>query len=419
MPEARATAASPADRAWARKQRRKLVVLALGAVGLAAALTASAFVAPNHLVAATPTYTPTDPARVLAHVPPHDPEEARARAELAAAPDSAVLAVELARADVRRARALQDPRYLGHAQATLARWWSSAEPSPGVLQVRADVEAELHAYAAARTDLDRLVALRPDDAQAHLTRARVAALTADYAAARDSCAAVARVAPALVAATCVAPLDGLAHPAEAYATLAALVDAHGDADAGLRGWMLATLGELARQRGDDAEAARRFAAALALDADDAGARGELADVELATGHVAEASRLLAGREAVDALLVLRAIAERAAHGADAAKLAVMMRDRIAAEEERGDRTHLREDARFVLAIEDDAAGAVEIARTSWVTQKALADARVLAEAAAAAHDAEAAAPVRAWRLANHVVDAQLDRALDGGGATAR
>jgi hypothetical protein len=88
-----------------------------------------------------------------------------------------------------------------------------------------------------------------------------------------------------------------------------------------------------------------------------------------------------------------------------------MRDRIAAAAERGDRIHLREEARFTLAVELDAARAVAIARDNWSVQKELADGRLLAEAAVAARDRDAAAPVIAWARATGVRDATLDRLL--------
>ncbi len=395
-----------------RRGRRKLAVLALGAVGLAVALTAAAFFAPDRAAAAAPTYVPADPTQIVATVPPRDPSEVAARQALAASPDRVDLAVDLARTDIERYRRLSDPRYLGRAQATLGRWWKLAEPPPDVLLLRATIEQAIHQFPEARADLDRLIRRRPDDAQAQLTRAVVATITADYAAARDSCRATAAQAGPLVVATCEAPLDAIAGRAdEAYTRLARLVGAARSGDAGVRGWALTELAELACMRGDTDAAAGHLAGALALDPDDAYARNLLADILLATGHAGDASRLLAGREQIDSHLVRRAIAEHDLHGPDAARLVAAMRDRIAAAAERGDRIHLREEARFALAVDLDAARAVRIARDNWSVQKELADARLLAEAAVAAGDRDAAQPVIAWARATGVRDATLDRAL--------
>jgi len=386
---------------------RKAFVLAMGAVGLAGALTAAAFVAPNRAAAAAPAYVPADAATIVAHVPPRDPREVAERQALAAAPERVELAVELARADIQRARSLSDPRYLGRAQAILARWWKLPAPPPDVLLLRATIEQSLHDFAAARTDLDALIAERPDDAQAHLTRAVVATVRAEYAAARESCAAVARLAPPIVAATCMAPLNALGgHVAEAYQGLAAALE--GRTTPALRAWAMTTLAELAIQRGDEPLAAQQLQAVLAVDPEDAYARAALADVMIAQHDPAGASALLAGYEQIDNLLVRRAIAEHEAHGPEAAKLAKMMHDRIAAAAERGDRVHQREEAMFVIAVDGDAGRALSIAKSNWAVQKELADARLLVKAAVLAGEPDAADPVVRWATQNGITDAWLD-----------
>jgi Tfp pilus assembly protein PilF len=388
-------------------------VLALGAVGLAGALTLAAFFAPNKANAAARPYTPVDPSRVVASVPRRDPNEVAVRQLLAQSPDRVELAVELARADISRARALSDPRYLGRAQATLGRWWAMAVPPPDVLLLRATIEQSLHDFHAARADLDQLIASRPNDAQAQLTRAVVATVTADYPAARASCDAVTALAPAIVAEACKAPLDALAGRADdAYAALArAIDDARGDA--GLQLWATTTLAELAIQRGDEPAARALLERVLAADPTDAYTRAALADVLMQEHDPAAASKLCAGFEQIDNLLTRRAIAEHAAHGPDAGTLASQMHDRIAAAAERGDRVHMREEAMFVLAVDGDASRALVLAKANWDVQKELADARLLAEAATAAGDRAAAAPVIAWADGNNVHDARLDHFLGG------
>jgi hypothetical protein len=387
-------------------------VLGLGALGLAGALTLAALVAPARDAAAAATYTPSDAGAVIARVPVRDPAEVAARQVLAAAPARIELAVELARADLRRYQKLSDPRFLGRAQATLAPWWGLAEPPDDVLLLRATIRQSIHDFDGAKADLDRAVVRRPDDAQAHLTRAVVATVTADYARARQSCAAVARLASALVAAACDAPLDAIAGKApEAYARLSGALAAARGADAGVAGWARTALAELALMRGDGEAAAAHLRAALAHDAHDAYARNLLADVHLGAGRAAEASALLAGREEIDSHLVRRAIAEHALGGADAGKLVAAMRERIAAAAARGDRIHLREEARFALSVDRDAAAALRLARDNWAVQKELADARLLAEAAAAARDRQAAGPVIEWARAHGVRDAELERHL--------
>ncbi|HSD89388.1 MAG TPA: hypothetical protein VLB44_17785 [Kofleriaceae bacterium] len=388
---------------------RKGLVMAAGAIGLAGALTVASFVAPNRASAARRTYVPDTAATIVAHVPPRDAREISEREALAAAPDRVELAVELARVEIQRARSLSDPRYLGRAQALLASWWKLPSPPPDVLLLRATIEQSLHQFDAARADLDQLIAERPDDVQAHLTRAVVATVRADYAAARESCAALQELASPGVAATCQAPLDALAGDVDgAYGRLAAALDPR--TPASFRAWARTTLAELAIQRGDDELAASHLEAVLAVDPDDAYARAALADIVVVTDPHAT-SELLDGYEQIDNLLVRRAIAETRAHGPKAAELAGMMRDRISAAAVRGDRVHMREEAMFTLAVEADPTRALALAKENWGVQKELADARLLAECAVEARDPGAAQPVVDWVRATGVHDARLERWL--------
>jgi tetratricopeptide (TPR) repeat protein len=381
-------------------------LLATGAVGLAAALTAAALVAPNRAAAAAQTYVPRDAATIVAHVPPRDAREVAERQALAAAPERVELAVEIARTEIERARRLSDPRYLGRAQAMLAPWWKLAAPPPDVLLLRATIAQSLHHFDAARADLDRLIAIRPTDVQAHLTRAVVATVRADYAAARQSCSALERLATPLVVLTCKAPLDALSGDIDgAYRRLAAALTSRAQPE--LRTWALTTLAELAIQDGDEPLAADHLREVLRLDPHDSYARAALADILLPRSP-AEAAQLLAGHDAVDTLLVRRAIAEDRIKGPDATKLVRAMRDRFAAATERDDQVHLREEAMFALAVDSDPDRALALAKRNWDVQKELADARLLAEAAVEAKRPDAASPVIAWARAHGVRDARLD-----------
>jgi len=395
--------------------RRRLVLAAgaITAIVAACMLGFGAHGAPPITARSYPSYAPADPKTVIAQVPARDPREVAQRRMLRAAPERVDLAVSLARADIQRSRALSDPRYLGRAQATLARWWSLEAPPPDVLLLRATIRQSLHDFITARADLDRLIAIRPDDAQAHLTRAVVSTIMADYATARSDCARVAALADPLIATTCVAQIDGITgHAAQASRQLAQALE-RSTAEPSLRGWALTALAELSIVRGDYAAATSQFRQVVDLDPEDAYARAGLADVLMWTRHPAEASALLAGRESVDNLLVRRAIAESAAAGPDTAKWTRAMRDRIAAAAERGDRIHLREEARFTLEVLGDARRALAIALDDWAVQKELADARLVAAAAVAAGDPDAARPVRAWMQANAVEDVQLVKLLGG------
>ena len=86
-----------------------------------------------------------------------------------------------------------------------------------------------------------------------------------------------------------------------------------------------------------------------------------------------------------------------------------LRDRFTASRLRGDRVHLREEARFALHLLNDPATALKLAQENWLVQKEPADARILLEAGLAAHDAAAASGVKDWLEISRVEDVQLSR----------
>lgn len=384
---------------------RKRWVFGLGVVGLALVLTAVATLAPSAPATRAPSLVP-EPETVITTVPPADP--ARRQAERRAATGDLATAVTIARAEIGLARRTADPRHLGRAQATLAPWWHDAAPPAEVLVLRATIRQSLHDFAGARADLDLLLSHRPDDAQALLTRAVVAGVVGDRATATRDCAAVTRRLGELYGAACAAPLAA-AHQqgGVGYRRLAAALAAAPSADAA--GWAQTALGELARQLGDDAAGELHFRAALAQDPDDVYTLAALADLLLDAGRAAEVVQLLADR-AADNLALRAAIALTRTRSPDAAPATAALRDRIAASIARGDTLHLRERARFYLELDHDPSAAVAAARANWDVQREPADARILLEAAAAAGDRAAAAPVIAWLDAEGVDDAILQRA---------
>lgn len=342
---------------------------------------------------ATP-YVPADDAAVLERLPEQADSSLRElkrwRRALAAAPTRLELALPFARRALDAARASGDPRYLGMAQAALAPWWRDADPPAPVLLLRATLRQSQHEFDAALADLDRLLERQPGDAQARLTRATVRAVVGRADDARSDCAALEGRASALVVAACRAgaaaadesttgaPARGV--DAELGAALAASRD-----PAGVRAWATTLAAERAARRGDAVAAERHFVAARALDPDDAYLRGTFADFLLDAGRPRDALAVVAGAERNDALLLRIALAERALPEAraDFLRHRTALADRFAAARARGDVVHRREEARFRLDIEGDAAGALALARANAAVQREPADLALLARAEAA------------------------------------
>ena len=334
----------------------------------------------------------------------------KTRALLRAAPGDLRIATGYARRAVDAARSSGDPRYLGQAQAALAPWWNADDAPAAALLLRATIKQSQHDFDGALADLDRLLARAPADAQARLTRATVLGVVGRHDAARADCERLAGAVAPLVVAACMAGIDGAtSRAASAEAALAAAL-AGDQGPPGVRVWALSIAGEIAARRGDVAAAEARFREALALDPADAYLLGAYADLLIDAARPSEATRLLEAHRRHDALLLRLVIAQsrmaerEPQHAADRAELAA----RFEATRRRGDTVHRREEARYALALEGDAARALALARANFAVQKEPADLRVLVDAARAANDERTLATARAWVASTGLTDARVD-----------
>jgi Tfp pilus assembly protein PilF len=357
-------------------------------------------------------YIPADGKQVVEHLPsradPVQRELRRLRGALNAAPGDLGLASDLARRYIERARIEGDPRYLGYAQAALAPWWKQPAPPEPVLVLRATLRQSTHQFPAALADLDQAVKRDSDNVQAWLTRATVQTVTGDFAAARASCVRLYSRAPALVVQTCLSNVGSVS--GQAAASYRQLLDAqarHPVQDPAIRIWVATLLAEMAARAGADAQAEAHFHDALALGDPDGYLLGAYADFLLDHGRAPEVVRLLKDKTRVDPLLLRYALALQATGSPEARAQIEVLRDRFQAAMMRGDSVHRREQARFELALRKDPAAAVRLAKENWMVQKEPADLRILAEAAAASGDPEAARMVRDWMRSSRIEDRGL------------
>ncbi len=322
------------------------------------------------------------------------------RATLARDPKNVDLAVRMAQLYVSRSRSESDPRLLGQAQAALGAWWSQAEPPIPVLLLRATIRQSVHDFANARRDLDQAVKREPGNAQAWLTMATVQQVTGDLAGATDSCRKVVPLAPPLIGITCLASIDGSQGRAgQAYEALnnAMVASATAGRDSiGVRGWALTLQAELAERLARSADAERLYQASLAIDPTDAYTVAAYADFLMDAGRASDVLTLIPANTRGDVLLLRRAIAAKLAASPDAAQLAQELGQRFNASRARGDRVHLREEARFALAVKNESTEALALARDNWMVQKEPLDARIALEAAIAARQPKAVADVVTW-----------------------
>ena len=316
-------------------------------------------------------YTPADDSVVVARLRPGPVDAAErqlrsARSALMADPGNLNLALEVARQAIRRGRADADPRMLGVAQAALGPWWTEAVPPIEVLVLRATVRQSLHDFGAAIADLDAAVARDPRHAAAWVTKATVHVVRGEPAQARQAAARVVM----------------LSDPLTASVVVALVARLEGRSAKDLREtavWAGTVLAEMLASEDRVTEAESQFRKTLELAPRDPYLLGAFADFLLDQRRAPEVVSLLQEYQRVDGLLLRFVEAQRAVREGSEASALAELRGRLEAARERGDRVHLREEARFHLRLTGDLATARRLAEENWEVQKEPADARLLDE----------------------------------------
>lgn len=355
------------------------------------------------VVSANPR-TPTDDNEVLANLPPgtaHNSMQVRKQAT-----ERIDVALPLAQFYISQARVTGDLRFLGYAEAVLTPWVTRGTSVPAALVLEATVQQSRHEFDSALVTLDRALAAAPNDAQAWLTRATVLRVRGRYSEAAAACVQFARWADAGVSLICEQGIEGLTgHLEAAYATLGQL------SPQGMlvpeRAWRDSELGEMAVRLGRDADAEHRFREALAYSPDELYIRGAYADLLLRQRRYGEVLALLKGRESIEPLLLRIAIAQKQLLDPALARSRELLQAAFTAEAQRGEAVHRREQARFLLEVEDLPQEALAAALANWNVQREPDDVLILVSAARAAGALQSAQPALEFVRSHGLLDARL------------
>ncbi len=315
-------------------------------------------------------------------------------------------ALELARTYLDAGRREGDPRFFSYVQATLALWTDRKDAPAGALVLAATSLQSLHRFTQARLLLDRALASDPRNAQAWLTKATILQVQGDFAGAREACRHLLSITDQRIALGCLLSAQSMnGRLAESYAALSRVMTNDAGLNEATVSWLTSLLGEMAVRLGNDSEAQRQFQRALRADPDDSYARGELADLYLRQARYDEVIALLDHHEAHDALLLRLAIAGKHSNTSRGPHWRSMYDARYKAAQRGGDLTHLREEARYLLDVLDDADGAFKAAERNWQTQREPADIRLYQRAAIAARKSPTV--VEGWIATHRYEDATL------------
>lgn len=330
------------------------------------------------------------------------------RRALARDPGNLALAEKVAQRDIELARREADPRFLGYAEAALAPWWRLSQPPASVLVLRAILRQANHEFTAALLDLSTALAAEPRNAQALLTRASIQQAMGDYTAARKTCFTLAPLVSALTGYACLTSVMNVnGEAARSYALLQRVATPAASLDRSQTQWIEGLLAEMAARQGAMAAADQHYQNALAAGDADSYLLASYADFLLDAGRAKEVVHLLRERTRADPLLLRLTLAERALQLPALREHIAALQARFDASRLRGDVVHRREQARFELELLHNPGVAVQLARANWAVQREPADARVLLEAALAAGEPAAAAPVLHWLAQSRLQDAHI------------
>ncbi len=354
--------------------------------------------------------------RAAPHIPANDADvvaELPMGARHSSAPSQALtatrldVALPLAQFDIAQARTTGDLRFLGYAEAILQPWLTQAKVAPQVLVLNATILQSRHAFDASLTELDRALEVRPDDAQAWLTRATVLRVLGRYDAAMQSCKHMAAAADAAITTLCEQSLRGLTgHLEDAYASIASLPQR--DLPPEAQAWRYSELGEMAERLGNDAAAEHWFREGLQIAPQDFYMRTACADLLLRQQRAAETLQLLSGYESMEPMLLRIAIAHEQLHDNGAASADAALSSAFMVEQQRGDSVHRREQARYLLDVSHQPEAALAAARQNWGVQREPDDILILLRAAHDAHQPQAAGPALEFVEQQGLQDVRLE-----------
>ncbi len=346
---------------------------------------------------------------------PNDPvtrELRQLRAQLQLQPNNVLLATQLVRRYIDQARAEADPRYLGYAQAALTPWWSMKSPPSSVLILRATINQSNHKFKDALADLSLVLQRDPANAQAWLTRASIFRVEGNYREARSDCLKLLRLASEIVSTSCISGVAAQnGQLSKSYDLLLRVFkkSVATGISSSEKLWILTDLAEMAARAGRLQMAEAHFQEALTLNITDSYLLGAYSDFLLDHGRPAEVISLLKDKIRADGLLLRLALAEQQLNSPSLPSHTAALRARFEASRLRGDTVHRREEARFTLMLLKDPQHALKLAQENWMVQREPWDARIVLEAAIAAHRYDDARAVLTWLTENHLEDIQITR----------
>jgi tetratricopeptide (TPR) repeat protein len=369
------------------------------------------------ILAATP-FRPADPGFVIAVLPggasrPRD----RFAGQLAESRLDASVAARLAEDLLEQARTTLQPQLYGRAEKVLAPWIARPGAPGALLLMQADILQQRHEFQQAVELLDRVIAEDSRTVRARLMRANTYIVTGQFERARTDCAWLLGSGDAWTGTVCLTEVLGATGQLDrAQALLDRLLVNDGSTlSHEVLAWTLEVRADLAMRSGSLHDAERCLTRAVALTPSSDYLRLALADVLMAEGHAHEATIFLnTARPSAGALLRRVEVLGESPPSREYQESLAELRERLAVSKQRGERTHLREEARLAFDLFKDPAEALSLALDNFTVQKETEDIRILARAAMATRNRAAISQLQQWIQHTGYRDVVVERLLSSG-----
>lgn len=356
--------------------------------------------------AAVPVYRPADPSEVVLRLDRTAGEQRLAKLQVASrnAPGDSGALTAYIDALVEAGAHSGNERYYGYAEQALRE--ARLPMTSDLVLHKARLLQHRHEFQGAERLLGEVLSRDPRDREARLMRAQIRLHLHQPKLAAQDCAVLARLVDMLTTATCVAQARAASGDLKrAYALVSTALDSQ-QAEPATRSWSAGVAAEFSVRLGDTQAADRWYEEAFRLNPKDHYVRITYADWLLSSGRRDEAARISrAGASLADRTRLV--LASQDAGSADSRKLQLAWQEAA----DRGDRTYLREQARFELELRRNAARAHALALQNFRDRTEPEDALLLATTSARTGDKVAMAQIAAWRERFAYEDVRLDRLL--------
>jgi len=320
-------------------------------------------------------------------------------------PGNSLVALDLAKIYISKAKNQNDPRYYGLAEKVIKPWWGNNN-HPDILFVQAGILEHDHKFSQALKVLNLLNKSR-QSAQVSLMNANIHQILGQYDAAKRACSDLMIKVSALITAGCFISVEGFTSSSDKVnimiAQLLNLLKISKDSPLDTQLWVRGLISEVASMTNKWLVAEEVLIEGLKEKPNDTYLLSIYADLLLKQNRLKACVSLLKPYIEQTTLLVRYLAANDRLSQVDSSfPEENYLESRIREDEVKSDERHLREYAYYQLYVKKDYSTALRNALTNWNNQKELIDSLILYRAAFKLKDQASLKLLSDWKEQNHV-----------------